>query len=65
MLAKKKVEQFLKINFPDFVKYDITENTDDYTMVILDYGKDKMRIKLQQSEDYKLLIRLIDTQFLT
>lgn len=64
MLAKKKIEQFLKLNFPDFVKYDILINNEDYTDLILDYGKDKLRIRIQQSDDYKSLIRLVDTEFI-
>lgn len=64
MLTKKKIEQFLKLNFPDFVKYDILNNDENFTELILDYGKDKMKIRIQQTEDYKSLIRLVDTEFL-
>ena len=64
MLTKKIIEQYLKLNYHDFVKYDILNNYENFTELILDYGKDKMKIRIQQTEDYKSLIRLVDTEFL-
>lgn len=65
MLPKKRIEQFLKLNFPDWIKYDILVNEDERVQLLLDYGKNlgKLKVTIQQSRDSKSLINLIDTQF--
>lgn len=60
----KKAMSFINLNFPDYNKINVIEDSEERVVTLLDYGKNepKLKVEIVKTLESANLYRLMDTQ---